>query len=103
MSRADRPAGLMREKKAPRIHWGVLIALGLVQLCGGCTTGKQPAEDGRGFSAAASPVPASDAHSTRGLRILGYGVTMGRRGGVRKCEVLNTLSAEDFATSVRPA
>lgn len=43
-----------------------------------------------------------DAHSTRGLDVLRYGVTMARRGGVRKREVLNTLAPEDFARRVRP-
>jgi DNA polymerase (family 10) len=43
-----------------------------------------------------------DAHSTRGLRVLRYGVSMARRGGVRRGEVLNALSAESFAERVRP-
>jgi DNA polymerase (family 10) len=43
-----------------------------------------------------------DAHSTKGLGVLGYGITMARRGGVRKSEVLNTRSASEFAELVRP-
>jgi DNA polymerase (family 10) len=43
-----------------------------------------------------------DAHSVRGLDVLGYGVTMARRGGVRKSEVLNARDAEGFAAAVRP-
>jgi DNA polymerase (family X) len=44
-----------------------------------------------------------DAHSTAGFAVLRYGVTMARRGGIRKSEVLNTRSAEAFAASVKPA
>lgn len=43
-----------------------------------------------------------DAHSTRGLGVLRYGVTMARRGGLRRSEVLNTLSADGFAKQVHP-
>jgi DNA polymerase (family 10) len=43
-----------------------------------------------------------DAHSTAGFGVLRYGVTMARRGGLRRSEVLNTLSAERFATAVKP-
>ena len=43
-----------------------------------------------------------DAHSTRGLGILGYGVTMARRGGLRRSEVLNTEPADSFAALVHP-
>jgi DNA polymerase (family 10) len=43
-----------------------------------------------------------DAHSTRGLDVLRYGVSMARRGGVRKSQVLNTLPPGDFAERVRP-
>jgi DNA polymerase (family 10) len=43
-----------------------------------------------------------DAHSTRGLGVLRYGVTMARRGGIRKHEVLNATSADAFAAAVRP-
>jgi DNA polymerase (family 10) len=43
-----------------------------------------------------------DAHSTHGLGVLRYGITMARRGGLRKREVLNTEPADDFAARVRP-
>jgi DNA polymerase (family X) len=43
-----------------------------------------------------------DAHSTRGLSVLRYGVTMARRGALRKREVLNTLGADAFSSAVRP-
>lgn len=44
-----------------------------------------------------------DAHSTRGLAVLQYGVTMARRGGVRAREVLNTLPAGAFERRVKPS
>lgn len=43
-----------------------------------------------------------DAHSTRGLDVLPFGVHNARRGGMRRGEVLNTLTADDFAARVRP-
>jgi DNA polymerase (family 10) len=43
-----------------------------------------------------------DAHSTRGFGVLDYGVSMARRGGVRRGEVLNALPADAFADRVRP-
>jgi DNA polymerase (family 10) len=43
-----------------------------------------------------------DAHSIKGLDVLQYGVTMARRGGLSRREVLNTESAEIFSTLVRP-
>ena len=43
-----------------------------------------------------------DAHSIRGLGVLRYGVSMARRGGVRKSEVLNALPVDAFAERVRP-
>jgi len=43
-----------------------------------------------------------DAHSTRGLGVLRYGVLMARRGGVLRSEVLNTEPAERFVALVRP-
>lgn len=43
-----------------------------------------------------------DAHSTNGLAVLRYGITMARRGGLRKSEVLNTFSVDEFASAVRP-
>ncbi|HEY3494982.1 MAG TPA: PHP domain-containing protein [Polyangiaceae bacterium] len=47
-------------------------------------------------------VISADAHSTKGMGVLRYGVTMARRGGVRKREVLNTESAETFSKVVKP-
>lgn len=44
-----------------------------------------------------------DAHSTQGLGALRYGVTMARRGGLRRTEVLNASGAEEFTARVRPA
>ena len=43
-----------------------------------------------------------DAHSTRGLNVLSYGVTLARRGGLGRSDVLNTLDAADFGARVRP-
>src|SRR6478609_1254447 len=43
-----------------------------------------------------------DAHSTRGLGVLRYGILMARRGGLLRSEVLNTESVERFAARVRP-
>jgi DNA polymerase (family X) len=43
-----------------------------------------------------------DAHSTNGFGVLRHGVTLARRGGVRKSEVLNTLPPGEFAARVRP-
>jgi len=43
-----------------------------------------------------------DAHSLSGFDVVRYGVTMARRGGVRKAEVLNTSDAATFAARVRP-
>jgi DNA polymerase (family 10) len=57
-----------------------------------------PAARERGLSFVIS----ADAHSTRGLGVLRYGVLMARRGGVRKSEVLNTRDAAGFAAAVRP-
>jgi DNA polymerase (family 10) len=48
-------------------------------------------------------VIAVDAHSVNGFDVLRYGVTVARRGGLRKQEVLNTRSASEFAALVRPA
>lgn len=44
-----------------------------------------------------------DAHSTGALNYVEYGVHIARRGGLRRHEVLNTLSAEEFTKRVRPA
>jgi len=43
-----------------------------------------------------------DAHSTRGLGVLRYGVLMARRGGLLRAEVLNTEPADRFMARVRP-
>jgi DNA polymerase (family 10) len=47
-------------------------------------------------------VISTDAHSTGELRNARYGVTMARRGWVRRGEVLNTLPVERFRAAVRP-
>lgn len=44
-----------------------------------------------------------DAHSTKGLGALHYAVTMARRGGLQRGEVLNTLPASAFIQRVAPA
>ena len=43
-----------------------------------------------------------DAHSTDAFRYIDNGVIAARRGGLRKDDVLNTLSAQAFADAVRP-
>ena len=43
-----------------------------------------------------------DAHSTRGLGVLRFGVSAARRGGVARHEVLNTFAPAEFAARVRP-
>ncbi|MET0342310.1 MAG: helix-hairpin-helix domain-containing protein [Polyangiales bacterium] len=43
-----------------------------------------------------------DAHSTDGLGVLPYAVTMARRGGLTRAEVLNTLDADAFCAKVAP-
>jgi DNA polymerase (family 10) len=48
-------------------------------------------------------VISADAHSRRGFDVLGYGISLARRGGVRRQEVLNVLDANEFAARVRPA
>jgi DNA polymerase (family 10) len=48
-------------------------------------------------------VISTDAHSVDGLQNVRFGVAMARRGWVRRGEVLNTLSAEEFRKAVRPA
>jgi DNA polymerase (family 10) len=48
-------------------------------------------------------VISTDAHSTRALGNVRWGVAMARRGWVRKGEVLNTLPVEQFRRAVRPA
>jgi DNA polymerase (family 10) len=48
-------------------------------------------------------VISTDAHSTRALHNLRFGVHMARRGWVRRGEVLNALSVADFKRAVQPA
>lgn len=48
-------------------------------------------------------IVSSDAHSTAGLGVLHFGVGLARRAGVRRAEVLNTLTAAEFAARVRPS
>jgi DNA polymerase (family 10) len=57
-----------------------------------------PAARERGLSFVVSV----DAHSTRGLQVWPYGVTMARRGALTPRDVLNTLDADAFAARVRP-
>ncbi|HEX4462560.1 MAG TPA: DNA polymerase/3'-5' exonuclease PolX [Polyangia bacterium] len=45
----------------------------------------------------------TDAHSTTGMHNLRFGVHTARRGWVRRGEVLNALSVEEFKRAVRPA
>lgn len=47
-------------------------------------------------------VVSTDAHSTRGLRYLQYGVSMARRSWLSRDDVLNTLTADEFIDTVRP-
>jgi DNA polymerase (family 10) len=48
-------------------------------------------------------VVSTDAHSVGELWNARYGVTMARRGWVRRGEVLNALPVESFRAAVRPA
>jgi DNA polymerase (family 10) len=47
-------------------------------------------------------VISTDAHSTRALKNLSYGVAMGRRGWLERSDVLNTLDTQAFSHAVRP-
>ena len=47
-------------------------------------------------------IVSTDAHSTRGLDHLQYGVAMARRGWLQPSDVLNTLNAAAFIKAVRP-
>jgi DNA polymerase (family 10) len=47
-------------------------------------------------------VISTDAHSTRGLENMRWGVDMARRGWLAKRDVLNTRGASEFAAAVRP-
>jgi DNA polymerase (family X) len=48
-------------------------------------------------------VISTDAHSISDLKNLKFGIGIARRGGVRRREVLNTLSVKAFQNSVRPS
>jgi len=48
-------------------------------------------------------VISTDAHSTSDLENLRFGIGIARRGGVRRDEVLNTLTFKSFQQSVNPA
>jgi DNA polymerase (family 10) len=47
-------------------------------------------------------IVSTDAHSTRGLGNLQYGVAMARRGWLAREDVLNALSTEEFMKAVHP-
>ena len=47
-------------------------------------------------------VISTDAHSTRGLLAMRYGVQMARRGWLEKKDVINTLSTEKLLATLRP-
>src|SRR6202521_1586558 len=47
-------------------------------------------------------VISTDAHTTRGLQAMRYGVQMARRGWIEKKDVINTLSLEKLLAALRP-
>ena len=47
-------------------------------------------------------VISTDAHSTRGLLAMKYGVTTARRGWIEKSDVINTLPLTQFLAALRP-
>jgi DNA polymerase (family 10) len=47
-------------------------------------------------------IVSTDAHSTRGMGNLQFGVAMARRGWLQRSDVLNTSDAATFAEAVRP-
>jgi DNA polymerase (family 10) len=47
-------------------------------------------------------VISTDAHSTRALQLMRYGVQMARRGWLEKNDVLNTLPLEEMLAALRP-
>jgi DNA polymerase (family 10) len=47
-------------------------------------------------------VISTDAHTTRGLQAMRYGVQMARRGWLEKKDVINTFSLEKLVASLRP-
>jgi DNA polymerase (family 10) len=46
-------------------------------------------------------VISTDAHTTRGLQAMRYGVLMARRGWIEKKDVINTLSLEKLLAALR--
>jgi histidinol phosphatase-like PHP family hydrolase len=46
-------------------------------------------------------VISTDAHSTKGLRTMRYGVQMARRGWIEKKDVINTLGLEGMLAGLR--
>jgi DNA polymerase (family 10) len=47
-------------------------------------------------------VISTDAHSTRGLGAMHYGVSMARRGWLTRGDVINTLPLDKFLAALRP-
>ena len=47
-------------------------------------------------------VISTDAHSTRGLAVMRYGVQIARRGWLEKKDVINTLPVEKLLAALRP-
>ena len=47
-------------------------------------------------------VISTDAHTTRGLSVMRYGVQMARRGWIEKRDVINTLPVEKLLAALRP-
>jgi hypothetical protein len=47
-------------------------------------------------------VISTDAHSTRGLSLMRYGVQTARRGWMEKKDVINTFSTEKLLAALRP-
>jgi hypothetical protein len=47
-------------------------------------------------------VISTDAHSTRHLALMRYGVVVARRGWLEKKDVLNVLPLEEFLGALRP-
>jgi DNA polymerase (family 10) len=47
-------------------------------------------------------VISTDAHSTRGLLAMKYGVTTARRGWIEKSDVINALPLAEFLAALRP-
>jgi DNA polymerase (family 10) len=47
-------------------------------------------------------VISTDAHSTRGLSLMRYGVQTARRGWIEKKDVINTLSTDEILAALRP-